>query len=257
MSIRCGLLASLASVLLAFYHGSPWLTWLEFQGLSAALVCGLAGRVIAVRARRPRAWQIFWLALVVIVWVVLTCLSLVARLAPLDGFPGAAITVARPYAISTTLLLGSALLLLRALRVGRSTVLPLLLLYPLWVALVTAWNPAGEGMAWLPVLVATGSPLSLSSSDEPTAVPSWQAGPAELIEMASLQCVAWGLLLALLSFSFELAHRDWVGALVMGSGTGVMAWLLSGLIWGLAQAFRTERIPAARLARFVFGPSSV
>ena len=246
-------MAALASALLALYHGSPWLTTLQLQALLATLAFGLVGGAVAGRARQLEVWQVFWLTLMTGAWVAVTAHALLERLGPLTGFPGAALTTARPYAVSTTLLIGSGLLVGRAIRAGKATTLPLLLLYPLWVALLAALNPAGEGMAWLPVLVAVGCPLSLSPSDESAEESPWQTGPADLIEMASLQCVAWGLLLALLSFSLELAHRDWLGGLVMGSGTGVVAWLLSGLLWGLGQAFRTGRIPVTRLARFWFG----
>lgn len=257
MRIRCGLLATLASALLALYHGSPWLDTPQLQCLLATSLFGLAGGAIARRTRRLAVWQVFWLVVTVGVWVAVTSPWLVFRLEPLAGFPGVALAAARPYAISTTLLFGGALLLARAITAGKSTALPLLMLNPLWIALLAALNPAGEGMAWLPLLAAAGCPLDLPTAQEPPDDARWQVGPAELVEMSSLQCVAWGLLLAILSLSLELSRGDWLSALILSSGSGVTAWLMSGLLWGLAEALRQGRIPATRLARFVFGPAAV
>jgi hypothetical protein len=112
-------------------------------------------------------------------------------------------------------------------------------------------NPAGHSLSWLPLVAASGLlPYGLSPSPEAT---RWRHGPAALGEMLSLQCVAWGALLSALSFLLELQSRGVIMALFVGSSTGCLAWLGSGLLWGVALNLRQGRLPLARLASLLFG----
>jgi hypothetical protein len=268
---RFGLLAILATALLAYCHGAIlWpFSWLVQNHTStlAALLVGVLGSALAARSggRALRRWQLFWLTGLAIFWLAATGLVLFAELAALAGpidqlAKPVSLKLAKPYAVTTTLMLGYLIVLGRAIADRNLTSLPLILMLPACLALLVLANPAGESLLWLPCLAAVGllpwRPEPPESAHQPEDRPPWCSAPALLAEMASLQCVAWGLLLFVLTFLGELWHGGLFSALFIGFGTGFAAWLLSGLLWGLAESFLNGRLQVARLAGLVFGPQA-
>lgn len=270
MILRFGLLAIMATALLAYRQGAilwPFSSLVQnHTSTLIALLVGVLGSALAARAGglASRRWQLFWLAGLAIVWLAATGWALYGELASLAGPVGklaepVSLKLAKPYALTTTLMLGYLVVLGRAV-VGRSeSSLPLVLMLPACLALLVLANPAGESLLWLPCLAASGLlpwRRERPESHQPEDPPPWCSAPALLAEMASLQCVAWGLVLFVLSFMSELWHGGLFPALFVGFGTGFAGWLLSGLLWGLAESFRNGRLRVMWLARLVFGPQA-
>lgn len=200
-------------------------------------------------------WKLLWLLGSAVLWVWATGVTLEDRWSALLGVAPAAWHALRYPAISTSLLLGGLWLVARALRASDPISDPLCLLLPAWVALTAGLNPAGDTLIWLPLLVASGVwPSQAADRHEQGSLP-WQTALAMLIEVASLQCVAWGLAIAVLTLALEIRH-DWLAAFVVSSGAGVSAWLLSGLLWGLGEAVRQGRFPLGRWVARFFGVSA-
>lgn len=223
--------------------------------LWAALPVAVLGRIVSGRlgTRILLGWRLLWLGSIAGLWLWLTG-SHLARSSVLV-FAFTALSPLRLPALSTTLLLGGLAMVGRALRAGEREAEPMGLLLPGWVALTLALNPAAAEMTGLPLLLAAGAwpPDIASTSRLSEQAEQWRIAPALFIEMASMQCVAWGLVMAVLSFALEI-RLDWLSALVVSSGVGVFAWLLSGLLWGFGQAVREGRIPLGRwLARMLSG----
>jgi hypothetical protein len=221
-------------------------------GLLGLLGNGLTRR-LPYSQRSP--WIVFWLCILAAVWIGHTSQELIQKLSSLASFGPVALNLIEPYAIATSLLLGLLLLLGRARGQVAGEVLPLTLLLPCLLALLVLANPGGDSLTLLPLLAATGlAPHGdeFPPSDDAIAE-TWQKGPSLVVEMVSLQTVGWGLVLALTAFFTELWRQQVLSALMMGFGTGFSAWLLSGILWGLAQNLGSGRLRVVAIARFVFG----
>jgi hypothetical protein len=276
---RYGVCATLASLLLAVAQGKPAFGFLWAPQLLAlqpfsspfaparapglapalALLLALVAAVLTIRrsSRLHRPWRLLALALICALWLAAAAGAVGQLVFSLTSFGPMALSLLRPYAISAALLLGYAGLLARSFgSPPAGAALPLVLSFPLLLAALALACPAVPQPAVLPLLAALALlPAQGSRAGEQ----QWIEAAASFLELAAMQTVAWGAALSLLGLCAELIWSGSYGfALFVGAGTGVMAWILSGLIWGLSTWVRQGRGGAlvAGLARLAFGTAA-
>ena len=246
MIVRSIFWAVLASGLLAYAQGvslpSPLQAW------GGAALFGLLGGWFF---RGRREWRLFWLCLIAAAWAAVVLPEVVSLIRSMLGFGPLALTLVRPFALTTSALLGYLALLGRLSWQARPEFRPLALALPLVLACLLLGNPGSAGLEWLPLVAVLGF-LPWEQGEEVEGV--WVAAPVLALQGLAMQCVAWGLILSFLTFAAEVAAGSVGYALFMGFSTGVTAWMLSGLVWGLSLSLEGGRGRAwvLRLSRGLF-----
>lgn len=116
---------------------------------------------------------------------------------------------------------------------------------PLAMAPIVAVSPQGAGLYLIPLLAALGFfPVSRKL---PTA--AWSDALATLVEMASLQTVAWTVVFTLVNTLGELAHLRYLDALFSFFATAAVGGIGSGLLWGLSLSLGTRETPTGQSRR--------
>lgn len=209
---------------LAFW---TWPTWppAELPIWGGLLLAALLGRV-TLGSRRPAVWRGFWTVCLGGFWVAVTLRGLwLDRLAV-----GAVGSVSLGFLLTYLWRLSLALGLLRVIWLERdSESSTLSIIVSLCFAALSLGHPQAAFLTGLPLLTATGYCPALSSSSL-----DWSKPMGDILEMASLQTVAWTVVLTLVNPMAELAGSRYLDATFSFFATAVSGWLFSGLLWGAA-----------------------
>ena len=107
---------------------------------------------------------------------------------------------------------------------------------PLALALIAAVCPQGAGLYLVPLLAALG----LFPGRQRITRVAWSDALASLVEMASLQTVAWTVVFTLVNPIGELVEHRYLDATFSFFATGAVGWIGSGLLWGLSVNLRPK-----------------
>lgn len=190
----------------------------------------LLGR-ITLGFKVSRVWHGIWTVCLGGFWVSITLRGLWLDRLALGAVGSASLGLLLAYFWRLSLVFGLLRVLWRE-REAENPTLPVLV--SLCFATLALGHPQAVFLTAVPLLTATG----YCPSSVPSVRLDWAKPTADILEMASLQTVAWTVVLTLLNPLAELAASRYLDATFSFFATAVSGWLFSGLLWGAASTLR-------------------
>ena len=210
--------------------GLPFNTQPELALVPLALV----GRV-TLGLKAPKLWEKLWVTSLSVLWLSLTVWGLWQDRSAFQALTAGGLELACAYAWRASFFLGLMQLLLR--RNGESSDAVLMLLAVSLVGALVWLHPQQAKLIVFPLALALGC-LSLGGD---VAREQWALASAEILEMLSLQMVAWTVVLAVVNPLGEALAARWLDATFSLFATSVSGWIFSGLLWGASTTLRRYR----------------
>lgn len=201
----------------------------------ALVPLALVGR-ITLGLKAPRLWEKLWAISLGVLWLSLTVWGLWQDRSVFETLTAGGLELACAYAWRASLFL-ALMKLLYALEGKPSDAALTLLAIPL-VGVLVWLHPQQEKLIVFPLVLALGClPLGGKTTRE-----QWTLASAEILEMLSLQMVAWTVVLTVVNPLGEALAARWLDATFSLFATSVSGWIFSGLLWGASTTLR--RYPA-------------
>ncbi len=197
----------------------------------ALLFIAFLGRM-TLGLKAPKLWEKLWAICLSCLWLALTAQGLWHDSAAFQTLTAGGLDLACAYVWRASLFLGLTMLLYRK---GNE---------PSDVAMVLLAIPCAGLLVWLHPQQSEFVlfPLALALGCLPyhgwTTRYEWALGLAEILEMLSLQMVAWTVVLTLLNPLGEALSARWLDAIFSFFATSVSGWIASGLLWGASTTLR-------------------
>lgn len=198
-------------------------------GFSVLLLRGTLG------VKSPEVWRKVYSVMLSLWWAGWTIRESALGLSSLANHDWGSVEFLLSYLWPSSLAIGVLYLCGRAAEVAAIS--------PLALALIAAVGPQGAGLYLVPLLAALGF---FPGRQRITRV-AWSDALAGLVEMASLQTVAWTVVCTLVTPIGELVEHRYLDATFSFFATGAVGWLSSGLLWGLSVSLRPTEKPRRRL----------
>lgn len=227
----CLVLATLLSLTLAWATEQVWSEPLRVTLLFLALAA--VGR-LWLGGRSPSLWRKLFGGTLAAIWLAATAGGLLQELSTLERLGTAGLELVLAYLWRLSLALGLIGLVWR--EDDPRFLLPYSLLAPLGFGGLLLRHPRADWLFLLPLLTALG----FFPGTDRMIRQDWAWVGAEILEMASLQVVAWTVVLTFANPLPELAASRFFDAAMTFFGTAIFGWLFSGLLWGGAASLRAQ-----------------
>ena len=202
------------------------------SGLALVAVALLGRWTLGVK--RPEIWKRLWTLGLGALWLGITAWGLWQERSLFETLTASGLARAVAYGWRASLFLG--LLNLLNDKSEEPTANPLLGLVLLGTGLLLLSHPQVELMVMLPLALAFGS----VSQGHGFSRRAGSLALAELLEMLSLQAVAWTAVLTVTYPIGEALSGRWLDAAFSFLATGVSGWIFSGLLWGASTTLRSR-----------------